>query len=216
MADELRKRLKRIRLAKDQPICFLSHHKATGGVVARLLHDRICEILNVPSSAVFLDSNDLGNLANLQEQVSRSSVLCLLQTGTVLTRPYVLVEVYTALKKNIPIVGVTVEGSGYDFEATAKFLRSPDFKAALEEVNPGSSELIEELGIDLQEMGKLLGDKVPKVISSRLSPHENDRVLNASIEVLIGRILGEIEARAAKANPGMVSKVGGDVEKQEE
>ena len=57
---------------------------------------------------VFLDSSDLTDLRMLYEQVHQSDVLVLLQTKGVLTRPWVILELYTALTNNVPIVCVNV------------------------------------------------------------------------------------------------------------
>ena len=46
-----------------------------------------------------------------QEIVQHSDVLLLLQTQDVLTRPWVLLELWTAIKNNVPVVAVAVAGA---------------------------------------------------------------------------------------------------------
>ena len=75
--------------------CFLSHYKLEAGTDARYLKDLLQRMLRAP---VFLDSSRLTDLRNLFEQgVRRSDVLLLLATRSVLTRPWVLCELWEIL-----------------------------------------------------------------------------------------------------------------------
>ena len=51
------------------------------------------------------DTRRSRNLDQLRDHVKNSKVLVLVQTKSVLTRPYCLIEVLTALEHRIPIVG---------------------------------------------------------------------------------------------------------------
>ena len=56
----------------------------------------------------FLDSDDLRDLSKLTQHVVNSDALVLVQSKGVLARPYCLIELLTALKHNVPIVGLSL------------------------------------------------------------------------------------------------------------
>ena len=60
---------------------------------------------------VFLDSDDLSDLRNLLQHVRDTKCLVLLQSRGVLTRPWVLMELYTALTSGVPIVALNVQNA---------------------------------------------------------------------------------------------------------
>eukprot|EP01043_Picozoa_sp_COSAG02_P028160 COSAG02_NODE_1694_length_11277_cov_36.084855_8_plen_1845_part_00 len=92
---------------------FLSHYKEEGGTVASLLHEALVRSLpGVHESQVFLDSNNLRNLRQLEEHVVDSEVLILLLTKKVLSRPMCLLELYTAAQHKVPIIVLRCEGPG--------------------------------------------------------------------------------------------------------
>jgi hypothetical protein len=87
---------------------FISNYNAEAATEARHLKDKLTTML---SSPVFLDSDDLYDLRNLLDAVVQSDVLVLLQTTNLLTRPWCLLEIYTTLRNNVPIVTVVVKGA---------------------------------------------------------------------------------------------------------
>ena len=98
------------------------------------------ELERLTDEMVFLDSDDLRNLKLLVDHVKASRALLLLQTRKVLTRPYCVLEILTAIEHNIPIVGVTVAGrpnDAYDFEEMSQFMMW--FDTELEEYNAGAA-----------------------------------------------------------------------------
>mmetsp|Transcript_63088 Transcript_63088/g.150372 ORF Transcript_63088/g.150372 Transcript_63088/m.150372 type:complete len:813 (+) Transcript_63088:14-2452(+) len=106
---------------------FLSHHKKDGGEVARLLHDRLRQVLlqasplsNTqfstpvvdrfpPSHYIFLDSNNLRDLGSLLVKVESSMNFVLLLTRSVLRRPWCIAELTRAVMKGTRIVCILVE-----------------------------------------------------------------------------------------------------------
>ena len=87
-----------------------------------------------------------------------------MQTPGVLTRPYCLLELYTAVMAGRPIVGVTVSGgavTSYDFGKAHEMLLHLD--TMLDAVNPGASDILSEEGIGLQDVSFTLSAVVPKV-----------------------------------------------------
>ena len=93
---------------------------------------------------VFLDSDDLRDLRNLREHVRESEVMIVVQTSGVLTRPYCLLELYTAVEAGRPLVGVTIDAK-YDFQEAREFLQHLDTE--LEERNPGAIAVLKQFGL---------------------------------------------------------------------
>ena len=65
-------------------------------------------------------NDDLQEL--LDDGVKNSEALLLVQTASVLHRPWTIVQVYEALKQGKQLICVHVTGSGYDFNTVREFL----------------------------------------------------------------------------------------------
>ena len=108
----------------------------------------------------FLDSDDLVDLRQLLDHVRKSDVLLLFQSASVLTRPYCLLELHTALEAHVPIVAVHVRGGHEYSHADARhLLRYLD--AELEARNPEASELLSRHGVDVTHLAYALSMVVP-------------------------------------------------------
>jgi hypothetical protein len=90
---------------RGQYCCFLSHYKREAATEARLLQLELEKVLGGP---VFIDSDDLKDLRLLTHHVRNSDVLVLLLTENFLTRPWCLIEIWTAINEGIPIVALNV------------------------------------------------------------------------------------------------------------
>ena len=77
---------------------FVSHMKAEAAMEARFVQS---EIETISGRCCFLDSDDLKDLSQLTKHVRDSEVLVLVQTKSVLTRPWVLIELVTAVRAGI-------------------------------------------------------------------------------------------------------------------
>ena len=75
--------------ANDGFAGFLSHYKIEAATEARWLQQQLEEELN---ERCFLDSDDLVDLSKLKNHVRESKCVVLLQTASVLTRPWCLLE----------------------------------------------------------------------------------------------------------------------------
>jgi len=100
---------------------FISHYKVEAAMEARFLQTELEVLLG---RKCFLDSDDLRDLRLLQQAVRESEVLLLVQSESVLTRPYCLLEMVTAIEARVPIVGVNLAGKpqAYDFANAANYL----------------------------------------------------------------------------------------------
>ena len=64
----------------------------------------------------FRDASDADVIREIAtEGLARSNVLVLLQTKMVLTRPWVLMELFHEMRHRIPIIPLRIKGRGYDY-----------------------------------------------------------------------------------------------------
>ena len=101
---------------------------------ARYVKEKLQEKLQQP---IFIDSDDLHVLTKLKTHVCQSDVLVLVQTRSVLTRPYCLVELITACKHGVPIVGVCVSNGPNPYNRVEAEASLSDLDETLE---PGDQE----------------------------------------------------------------------------
>ena len=138
---------------------FLSHYKMQAGTEARLVHGKLKEILG-EDAEVFLDSDDLQDLRLLLEHVRSSDVLVLLQTRSVLERPWVILELYTAITHGVPIVALNVANAfPYNYGAALDFLTHFDLEIDI--ANPGAANLLVEHGVDPVDVAHCLSTVLP-------------------------------------------------------
>ncbi len=168
---------------------FLSHYKDECASPARQMKTELtAELSKLGTDAqVYLDSDDLRDLRRLLDAVKDSEVLVLLQTRHLLSRPWVLLEIYTAITNSVPIVTVQVQGpNSYSFSDAQVFL--DNFPAELERRNPGAGRLVlnhVQEGHDLAHIGQLLRAVIPYVISKTFTPAASMNVLRAEMADLI-------------------------------
>ena len=115
----------------------------------------------------------LDDLRNLMDFVVDSDVLVLMLTDGVLTRPWCVVELYTALTRGVPVIFLNVNNSyPFDHAGMRAFLESFPAKADL--VNPGIRGLIDELHLDIARVGRVLLDGLVlrrDILRSELRPN---------------------------------------------
>ena len=174
---------------------FISYYRNEAGCDARLLKDALSAALNRP---VFLDTSNADDIrAIVTRGVRNSDALVLLLTEHVLARPWVLLEVYEALRIGKPIVPVLCEGRGYDFGAAEAHMR--DLAGYLERTNPGSaatlrSELADR-GLQFSRLQAALVTSLPQIIAVKFKPDGSERQLEATTKDVVARIA------SAKAHP---------------
>jgi len=189
--------------ARQPYVGFVSHFKEEAAMEARFLQTELEQSLgrqaresprrshnpHTPHAAdaapsalqLFLDSDDLRDLRELLEHVKQSEVLLLLQSTTVLTRPYCLLELLTAIDNGVPIVGVSVVGrhasAGFDHAAAETFLANLDAR-----LDGRATALLAQNGVtDLVDAAYKLSSTLPKVISIPFDPSASRNVLRGTI-----------------------------------
>jgi AhpD family alkylhydroperoxidase len=162
---------------------FVSHMKAEAAMEARFVQTWLQEKLGAP---VFLDSDDLRDLTKLTQHVRDSAVLVLIQSKQVLTRPYCILELLTAIKYGVPIVGLCLTGvtAEYAFPDAHHFLTNLD--NTLEHTKDEAVvQLLAEHGWqDLTNVAYLLSSVIPARISIPFHPGASASAINATLEDL--------------------------------
>jgi len=125
-----------------------------------------------------LDTEDLDDLRELQLHVRKSHNLVLLLTSGVLKRPWVLVELVTAIKAGTRIVPVEVQRPSMKFpypdEAYYQRLRRG------EELDSGAMGLLQNEGITLRELEVAVRTVFCK-IAVPFSPHKSANIRQAEL-----------------------------------
>jgi len=108
---------------KDEHLLFLSHAKGEAGTECALIRAEMQQLLlespehpaNKLAAPVFLDTEDLVNLKEVQWHVRNSYNLAVVLTPTVLTRPWCLVEIATAYEAGVRILPIELYKKGEAF-----------------------------------------------------------------------------------------------------
>ena len=188
---------------------FISHFRDEAGTDARLLYTLLNQQKAV-KRPVFLDATDADDIKKiLNVGVVNSDVLLLVQTKNVLTRPWCLLELYTAVRNNVPVLPLVVEGGGYDFHQARMLLGR--LETALEEANPGATQTLRELLADgvvpvppnteppsISDMSARLSTTIPFLISGQYDPAASDKQHEASMQDIVQRHLRAIKAEARR------------------
>ena len=160
---------------------FLSHFKAECSSDARLVKKELESLW--PGREALIDSDNHSDL----HDVRSSECVVLFQSKGVLTRPWCLIELYTAATSGVPSVCLRILGSfPYDFALAADFLAHLDSR--LEGASPGATQLLLDNGVDLVDCAYRLSDAVPKAISVAFDASSTHDAINAAILDLAGSI----------------------------
>ena len=111
----------------------------------------------------------------------------LLQTKGVLTRPWVILELYTAITNQVPVVALNIKNAfAYDYGEAAELLMHLDEE--LERANPGAADLLREQGVDPVDAAFRLTDALPNIISTTFDPNGSTRQIEAALQDLADQI----------------------------
>lgn len=183
---------------------FVSYFREEAGCIGRFLQTALQEQLQRP---VFLDASDADVLDEIVAHgVARAECVLLLQTAGVLTRPWVLLELFEAVRRKLPVVPVCVAGGGYDFETARSFLH--DLERQLDAANPGAVEAVRSRlaarGERFSTLQRALSSTVPGIISVPFHPDGSDNHVAAVV-----RDIADKSARARRhSRPGLRELLG--------
>ena len=168
---------------------FVSHYKVEAGSDARYLKDLLERMLG---ARVYLDSVDLVDLETLVDGVHASDCVVLLGTPGVLTRPWCIVELYSAHARGIPVVLLQIARRELDLDDAARLI--DDLENELDRRNPNAfAELMARLPqmslADLKEALrtalKLDERRAPAQRALMFHPHGTDNALIADATDLV-------------------------------
>ena len=114
-------------------------------------------------------------------------MLVLLQTKGVLTRPWVILELYTAITNQVPVVALNVMNAfEYDYGDAKQRLTFLD--EDLDRVNLDATALLREQGVDPVDAAFRLANALPAIISTEFNPNGSTRQIEAALGDLADQI----------------------------
>lgn len=169
---------------------FLSHYKLEAGTEASLMRAELDRLLEMDATRpaegvqnpVFVDSEDLDDLADLQRHVCDSRNIALLLTKGVLTRPWCLIELATAAQAGVPIHLVKVSKRGSDFEYPDEVFYTS--LAAGEVLDELGHKALSKAGFSLAYLVVMLRQVFNK-IAVPYSPHGQAAIRKAELQALL-------------------------------
>jgi len=170
-------------------LVFLSHYKVEAGTEASLIRKEIEQMISEDTSSlghyfdspVFLDSEDLHDLENLQERVKYSHNLLFLLSKNVLSRPWVVLELCTALEANVRIVPVQLVKAD-KFEIPDDRFYADFAQGTI--IDSAGQEVLREHGVTLDHVVACLR-KVFKRIAMPYSPHRAAGIRRAELNAIL-------------------------------
>jgi len=177
---------------EDEHLIFLSHYKEEAGTEATLMHEALERMVcqDVTSLAcdflapVFIDTKDLEDLRELQDHVKRTHNLVLLLTPGVLSRPWCLVEIATAVQHEVELVPVEIQRPGNKFEyPTEEFYENLIDGRFL---TPAAVRILEEEGISLTDIAAAIRQVFMK-IALPFSPQKSSSIRQAELSDILSR-----------------------------
>lgn len=184
-----------IKLEQGEFIGFISHMKAETVAHAVILYENgnkcfRTKLGSIDDHRLFLDSDNLSDLRKLMDYVKKSKVIIVLLSKSYLTRPWCLAKLYVAIKESIPVVSVHVAGTGYDFDEAKGFLETLTDET-LDNANSGASKILKELGLNVQDVGKVIFNVLPNIIAKEFNTGSAEKVRNAQIDVIFDKVIEE-------------------------
>ena len=159
----------------------------------RLFKEKLYEKLSVTDQSitkdmVFLDSDDLPKISVLIRKVKSSKNVVFILTKGVLSRPWCLLELVTAIRdgKNIIPVRLMNQTRGFDFEQAGMWVSNLCYM--LEEMNPGAIGVLKNVGVEIEEAQDAV-KKLLDVVAVEVNTAFPERVLNAQFEMIVEKLV---------------------------
>lgn len=189
----------------DEHFMFISHYKVEAGTEATLMRESLEPILqedlrhpaNDFRAPIFIDSEDLVDLATLKAHVEMSKVLVLLLTPGVLSRPWCLIEIVTATRKGVNIVPVEIQRPGSKYQYPDE-----DFYVQIlsgQMMNEEAMGLLEQEQVSLLDVEQAIRQVFLK-ISLPFSPHKTKTVREAELHDILKRCNADLGVNLKRAS----------------
>jgi hypothetical protein len=174
----------------SEHLCFISHYKLEAGTEASLMQDGLHNFIKEDERSsghtferpVFIDTEDLRDLNDLETFVQRSHNLILLLTKNVLTRPWCLLEILFARKHSTTVVPVEIQrrDASFDYPDEAFFASLKDGTL----LDFEAEAMLRKEGFSLEDVEKSLR-QVFKKIALPFSPHKSTNVREAELRDIL-------------------------------
>jgi hypothetical protein len=171
---------------------FISHYKKEAGTEATLLEEGFERLIKLDNHhagngfrrPVFLDSEDLRDTASLERHVRRTHNLVLLLTPNLLSRPWCLLEMVTAVRNNVEILPVNIQRPG---ESAFKYPDGEFFQKPSrgETLAKDDLKFLRSKGVKPKDLLSL--KKVFQKIATPFSPHQSGGIREAELRQILDR-----------------------------
>merc|ERR1712137_282599 len=166
-----------------------SHYKFEAGTEAALMHNDLEQLIVADPSnpcgsldhPVFIDTEDLQNLAHVKRHVRRSYNLVLLLTPNVLSRPWVLLEIVTAINHNVRVVPVEIVKEKRFTYPNDQFYECLKTGGGLTE---SAMKMLEQHSITLGQLVRALKQVFTR-IAVPFSPHRSNAIRRAELKDIL-------------------------------
>ena len=124
-------------------------------------------------------------------EAKKMRVMIVLISRSYLTRPWCLIELYTAIKQGIKIITTIVtEIDGFTFNEGKNMIVGLTPKSLLEQCS-NIKETLEKEGVDIEDMTSTIVKGLQNVIAQELNLNANNEILNAQIRVIMNKVIQE-------------------------
>eukprot|EP00929_Paragymnodinium_shiwhaense_P102141 TRINITY_DN65327_c0_g1_i1.p1 TRINITY_DN65327_c0_g1~~TRINITY_DN65327_c0_g1_i1.p1 ORF type:complete len:1298 (-),score=269.62 TRINITY_DN65327_c0_g1_i1:94-3987(-) len=161
---------------------FLSHYKKECALEARFLQGQLESVFGF-GAQVFVDTEELQDMRLLLSHVRESDCILVLLSSEVLTRPWCILELCTAIEAAVPIVVVDVRGKGFDATDGRKCLTFLDTE--LDRRNPGAADCLRAHGLTPLDAAYLLSNVIPNIPAVDFDPSDSPNVLYGCLMEII-------------------------------
>jgi len=135
---------------------------------------------------------------DLLKGVKESAIFILMLSKDVFTDAMPMLQLWTALNHNKPVVLVNVEGAGYDFAANKILLSNLHTK--LPQLAPGAASVLAAVLAPktLQDLGAALANVVPNLIARTWHPDASANAMEAEVLDIIDAMLQAVQYKEHK------------------
>lgn len=182
-------------IRKDCAI-FLSHFKTEAAAEARVLKTELQRALNLATSDVFLDADNLSDLRKLLDSVANSDAVFLLYTKGVLSRPWCIAELHAATQHDVPIIIVSIENAFKGVGGIDGIIEIlDDFPNYLSNTNSTAELTLTELGLDTVSVASDIKAAIQSCEVLSFNPHLSSTIMDAQVlqmaNMLVDRVCPE-------------------------
>lgn len=172
---------------------FLSHFKNEAAAEARVLKSELVRGLRTREDQIFLDADNLTDLRELLNCVKTSDALILMYTNAILSRPWCLLEVATAVENDVPIIVMRVANAfAGNIDEIPTIL--DDLSGYLAKTNPMAEETLRAFNYSANTLGpqikSAIGLSKDDVIS--FDPHQSVVILQNQIRQVAAALVNKV------------------------